>query len=106
MEYMKNNAILMCSCGVLPSILKVTSNPKIKNRDGVFATHLDNLGGRNFSSFGLCSISKICIVSGVKMNWINTVPKITIMGKKPLLDTSKLICPKGGIISCVISGQF
>lgn len=56
MEYLKNNAILMCSCGVLPSILKVTSNAKIKNKDGVFATHKDNIGGINISSFGVCSI--------------------------------------------------
>ena len=105
-EYVKNNAILMCSCGLLPSMLTVTSNPKIKARDGLFATNKDNMGGVNIKSFKLCSISGLCIIDGVTMNWINTVPKVKILEYKPLLSTSKLICPKGGIISVLMSGQI
>jgi len=107
MEYIKNNAILQCSCGTIPTLLTVTSNSKIRNREGLFATHKDNMGGVNIVSFGLCAVNVVCIIAGIKMNWINTVPKITIMGNKPLLDNmSKLICPKGGIISCLNSGQI
>jgi len=105
-EYLKNNAVLQCSCGSIPTLLTVTSNSKIKNKDGLFATHNDNTGGINIKPFGACAISKVCMITGVKMNWIATVPKVTVMGYKPLLDTSKLICPTGGIISCLISGQI
>ena len=106
MEYLKNNAFLKCSCGAIPTLLTVTSNSKIKARDGLFATHKDNIGGQNIKSFGLCAVSGICMIDGLVMNWINTVPKVKIMDMKPLTDKSKLICPKGGIISCLISGQI
>jgi hypothetical protein len=107
MEYIKNNAILFCSCGTIPALLNVTSNYKIKNRNGLFATDKDNMGGINVVSFGMCAITRVCVLAGTKLNWINTVPKVSILGNKPLLDKkSKLICPKGGVISCLMSGQL
>jgi len=107
MEYIKNNAILFCSCGTIPTLLNVTSNNKIKNRNGLFATDKDNMGGINVITFGACATSLVCVLAGVKLTWINTVPKVTVLGNKPLLDkTSKLICPKGGVISCLMSGQI
>lgn len=106
MKFIKNNAILFCDKGVFPTLLNVTSNGKIKNRTGLFATEKDNKGGENIISFGICSICGICVLSGIKLNWINTVSKVTVLGHKTLLDKkSKLICPKGGIISCLLSGQ-
>jgi hypothetical protein len=105
-EYLKNNAILQCSCGSIPALLIVTSNSKIKNKNGLFATNNDNMGGINVVSFGACALTLVCVIAGVKMNWIGTVPRVKIMGYKPLLDSSKLICPKGGIISCLTSGQM
>lgn len=106
MEYVKNNAVLFCSCSPIPCLLKVTSNSKVKAQEGIFATHKDNIGGQNISGFKICSSYVICNISGLQLNWINTVPKITILGNKPLLDTSKLICPKGGVISVFLSGQM
>ncbi|WP_455970627.1 DUF4280 domain-containing protein [Bacteroides congonensis] len=107
MEYLKNNAILQCSCGTVPATLRVTSNSKIKARDGLFATNKDNKGVINVPTFGICAYGgSPCVLTGVILNWINTVSKVTIMGCKPLTDKSKLICPKGGIISCLISGQI
>ena len=46
------------------------------------------------------------MIDGLVMNWINTVPKVKVMGLKPLTNKSKLICPKGGIIECLTSGQI
>jgi len=110
MEYLKNNAILLCDKGTIPSLLTVTSNFKIKNRDGVFATHKDNLGAINIKPFGICAIARTCqlagVLSGSPLTWVNTVPKVTVMGFKPLTDKSKLICPIGGIINCLTSGQM
>lgn len=106
MEYLKNKAILMCDKGTIPSLLTVTSNPKIRNREGLFATHMDNIGGVNISPFGVCGICKVCAIAGLRMTWLGTVPKVTVMGMKPLTDKSKLICPMGGVISCLTSGQI
>ncbi len=110
MQYLKNNAVLKCDKGLLPNLLTVTSNNKIKNRDGLFATEKDNKGGINIQSFGLCAVAGICRLnldlSGVSLAWVNVINKVKISGKKPLTDESKLICPKGGIISCLISGQM
>jgi hypothetical protein len=110
MQYLKNNAILQCDKGLISSPLNVTSNPKIKNRDGVFATDKDNIAGINITHFTLCAVSGICRLnldlSGQPLNWINTVPKVSISGMKPLYEASKCICPLGGIISSVNSGQI
>lgn len=110
MEYLKDKAILDCDKGLWTRSLTVTSNNKIRNRDGVFATNKDNLGGTNIHSFGLCALKCICRANldlqDLPFNWINTVPKITILGLKPLSDESKLICPYGGIITCKNSGQI
>jgi hypothetical protein len=107
MQYIKNNAILWCSCGTLPSLLNVTSNTKIKNRNGLFATHKDNMGGVNVVTFGGCAICTVCVLAGVQLRWINTVSKVKVMGFNTLLDRkSTLICPKGGIIACLLSGQI
>lgn len=107
MEYIKNNAILFCNCGLLPTLLNVTSNSKIRNRGGLFATEKDNMGGVNIITFGMCSKIGVCMIVGTKMNWINTVDKVKILGNRALIDKqSKLICPKGGVISCLMSGQL
>jgi len=110
MEYIKDQAILDCDKGLLSSTLIVTSNPKIKLRDGKFATDKDNIAGLNIPNFGLCGLKGICRLnlelSGVPLTWIKTVPKIKILDKKPLSDVSKCICPYGGVISCKNSGQL
>lgn len=110
MEYLKNNASLDCDKGLWSRSLTVTSNNKVINRDGVFATNKDNLGGINIHNFGTCKLKGICRANfdleGVSFNWIDTVPKLSILGLKPLSDKSKLICPYGGIITVKNSGQI
>ena len=110
MEYLKDKAILDCDKGLFSSTLVVTVNSKIKNRDGVFATNKDNVAGINIPAFGLCAVKGICRLNlelmGTPLNWINTIPKIKILGNKPLSDNSKCICPMGGVISCKNSGQI
>lgn len=110
MHYLKNNALLECSKGLLSSVLNVTSNTKIKNRDGFFATHQDNTAGVNITHFGLCAIAGTCqlnlALSGQPLQWINTVPKVTILDMKPLSEDSRCICPMGGIIASTNSGQI
>ena len=109
MQYLKNNAILQCDKGLISSMLNVTSHPKIKNRNGLFATDKDNIAGVNVTHFTLCAIAGICqlnlALSGAPLNWINTVPKVSVMDMKPLYEASKCICPLGGIISSINSGQ-
>lgn len=110
MEYLKDQAILDCDKGILKSTLIVTSNSKIKLREGIFATDKDNVAGLNIPNFGVCTLKGICRLnmelSGIPLTWIKTVPKVKILGKKPLSDISKCICPYGGIISCKNSGQL
>lgn len=111
MQYLKNNAILKCDKGLVSSPLNVTSNSKIKNRDGVFATSKDNIAGVNITNFALCAVSsgacKLNLeLSGHPLNWIDTVPKVSISGMKALYESSKCICPIGGIISSINSGQL
>lgn len=110
MEYIKDKAILECDKGLFTTTLIVTINSKIKNRDGVFATDKDNIAGLNIPAFGKCTIKGKCKLDndllGTPLNWINPIPKIKILEKKPLSDNSKCICPIGGIISCENSGQI
>ncbi len=107
MQFIKNNAILFCDKGLLPALLNVTSNSKIRNRGGLFATEKDNMGGVNVVTFGLCAITGVCAIPGVKLNWVNTVDSVTVLGYRTLLDKqSKLICPRGGVIRCLMSGQL
>lgn len=110
MQFLKNNAILKCDKGLIPSALNVTSNNKINNREGLFATDKDNIAGVNITHFTLCSVAGICRLnlnlSGQKLNWINTVPKIKIDDNKALFEASKCICPLGGIITSMNSGQI
>ncbi len=110
MEYLKEKAILECDKGRFTSILNVTTNNKIKLRDGVFATNKDNIAGINITSFGLCALKGMCRLNleltGIPLNWVNTISKIKILGNKSLTDNSKCICPMGGVISCENSGQI
>ncbi|MFP3636968.1 PAAR-like protein, partial [Bacillus sp. SIMBA_033] len=77
---------------------------------GLFATDKDNIAGVNITHFTLCAVAGICRLnlnlSGQPLNWINTVPKVKISDNKPLYEGSKCICPLGGIISCMNSGQI
>ena len=110
MQYLKNKAILQCDKGLISSPLNVTSNTKIKNRDGFFATDKDNIAGVNITHFTLCAISGVCqlnlLLSGQTLICINPIQKITISDMKPLSEASKCICPLGGIISVLNSGQI
>jgi hypothetical protein len=110
MEYIKDKAILDCDKGLFTTLLIVTSNNKIKNREGFFATDKDNIAGLNIPAFGTCAIKGKCKLdndlSGKPLNWINPVLKIKILEHKPLSDNSKCICPLGGVISCNNSGQI
>lgn len=110
MEYLKNKAILICDKGLVPSLLEVTSNTTVFIQKGLSATVKDNLGGINIKSFGLCSIKGKCQadleLSGKPLQWINSIPNVKVCGNKTLTEKSKLLCPFGGIISSLQSGQI
>jgi hypothetical protein len=110
MEYLKENAILVCSCGLLPSLLEVTSNNVVKLQGGKMATIRDNIADENIKSFMVCSIAKICqldkSLKKTPLPWLADVTTVKAEEHTTLLDSSKLICPVGGVISCLMSGQF
>jgi len=109
MEYLKNKAILVCDKGEIPSLLQVTSQNSVKIQQGLCATTKDNLGGINIQSFGKCSIKGICQcdleLMGKPLRWIRSKTKFKVGGFPTLLENSKLICPFGGIITNLQSGQ-
>jgi hypothetical protein len=112
---------MLCSFGMAPSTLVVTSNSKVLAPAPV-ATIMDKNPMVNVPPFGMCtSLANPAVASataaalgvltpqpcvpGLAAPWAPGSPKVLIGSYPALSNTSKLTCSYGGIISITSPGQ-
>ena len=105
-------ALCMCSFGVAPCPLLVSSQQTVSTMNMPQATIMDN----KFPTFGMCScpnnpavIAATAAKAGIftpapctpaiPAPWVVGVPTIQVCGKPLLNSTTKLMCMWGGMIS-------
>lgn len=108
-DYVTDKALLKCTKGAAPVVLKVTSQFKIKGQNGNVATERDFVPYVNIKPFGICTeLTKmaggttpvVCIPATTK--WKDVNPDTTGGGAKKLLGKSTCKCTSGrGKISIV-----
>ncbi|HEX8427341.1 RHS repeat-associated core domain-containing protein [Hymenobacter sp.] len=97
-KYVMNGVWLTCDKGVTPSRFNVTPKP-VQLYDEHFANELDKIPLVNIMPFGVCSVSHSPCVP-VPLLWEQVMEDgLTVMGARPLLDTSKCMCSLGGKIA-------
>ena len=97
-KYVMNGVWLTCDKGAAPSRFNVTPKP-VQLYDEHFANELDKIPQVNIMPFGVCSVTqKPCLP--VPVLWERVMDTgLTVMGARPLLDTSKCQCSVGGKMS-------
>lgn len=97
-KYVMNGVWLTCDKGVAPSRFNVTPKP-VQLYDEHFANELDKIPQVNIMPFGVCSVTqKPCLP--VPVLWERVMDTgLTVLGARPLLNTSKCQCGVGGKIS-------
>jgi RHS repeat-associated protein len=94
-----NGVWLTCDKGVTPSRFNVTPKPVLLY-DEYFANELDKAPMVNIMPFGTCAMKygSPCIPAPIA--WNNVMDEgLTVLGARPLIDTSKCQCSLGGQIS-------
>ena len=104
-------AICMCSFGVAPCPLMVSSQQKVTTMNMPQATIMDN----KFPTFGMCTNPANPAVAAataaalgvltpapcapvIPAPWVPGVPTVLVCGKPLLNNSSKLMCAYGGVI--------
>lgn len=116
-------ALLMCSFGVAPAPLNVTSDPTVTSSDMPAATIMDFAPVDNIPTFGMCSsianpevasataaalgvLTPMPCVPATVAPWVPGAPTV-LKGGFPALDNNcKLMCMWGGVIQITDPGQF
>ncbi len=108
-----NTAQLQCTCGDAPATLTVTSQMQVMIGNQFAATVMDYAPVVNIPPFGTCKtltaaasgVPTPCVPATVAP-WTPGSTSIVMIGNFPaLLDTDKLACTVGGMISIVSPGQ-
>ncbi|OON69094.1 hypothetical protein B0919_10310 [Hymenobacter sp. CRA2] len=90
-----NGVWLTCDKGVTPSRFMVTPKP-VQLYDEHFANELDKVPMVNILPFGVCSVTRTPCMPAPVM-WERVMEDgLTVLGARPLLDTSKCMCGVGG----------
>ena len=108
-----NGAQLQCTCGDTPTPLTVTSQTECKIGGQLAATIMDNVPVTNITPFGTCktltaaaSGTPTPCVPATTLPWAPGSTSTVMIGAIPgLLNTDKLACTVGGMISVVDPGQ-
>jgi hypothetical protein len=107
-----NTAQLQCTCGDAPTPLTVTSQFQCKIGNQLAATVMDFAPVVNITPFGTCK-TLTAAASGVPTPcvpattspWMPGAIQTKIGNFAALLQTDKLVCSVGGMISVVSPGQ-
>lgn len=108
-----NGATLQCTCGDAPSKLIVTSSPNNHIASQPAATIMDHMPATNILPFGTCKtltaaasgVATPC-VPATAAPWLPGSSSLVLIANKPaLLNTDKLMCTVGGVISITDPGQ-
>ena len=104
-------SVCMCSFGVAPCPLMVSSQQTVMVSNMLQATIMDN----KFPTFGMCSslanptvaaatsaamgvLTPMPCVPAIAAPWVPGAPTVLVGGKPLLNNTSKLMCSYGGVI--------
>lgn len=105
LEYITNNALMICDQGGAPDFFKPNFNTKVKIHGCLVATNKDAKPIENIPSFKICKISgNACIPATVPMSWKDTW-QVKINGIDSLIGKSTCPCTVGGTIEFMTSGQ-
>lgn len=108
----------MCSFGVAPCVLSVSSQSNVMASSMLAATIMDNA----FPTFGMCScIANPSVASAtaaalgtltpmpcapvIPAPWVAGSPTVLVGGKPALNNSSTLMCAYGGVIQVSVPGQ-
>ncbi|MBL7728214.1 MAG: DUF4280 domain-containing protein [Dinghuibacter sp.] len=105
LEYITNNALMMCDQGGAPGYFIATHNKTAKVHGLLVATNKDGAPLVNIPSFKICKITKgPCTPATKPDTWQNTW-EVKVLGSRTLLGESTIKCPVGGTIEFLTSGQ-
>ena len=111
-----NSALCMCSFGVAPCPLMVSSQQTVTTCNMPQATIMDN----KMATFGMCSsLANPAVASAtaaalgvltpmpctpvIPAPWVPGVPTVMVCNKPMLNNTSKLMCAYGGVIQTTMT---
>lgn len=112
-------SICMCSFGMAPCPLMVSSQQTVMVNNMLLATIMDN----KFPTFGMCTslmnpsvsaataaaygvLTPMPCAPAIAAPWVPGAPTVLVGGKPLLNNTSKLMCNFGGIIQVNMSPAF
>ena len=106
LEYITDNALIMCDQGVAPAFFKSTFNKKVKIHGCLVATAQDAVPIVNIPSFKVCKINGgACLPATAPLTWKDTY-QVKVNGVKTLVGKSTCQCSLGGKIEFMTSGQI
>jgi hypothetical protein len=105
--YVVDGAKLKCSCGTTTCNLKVANDHKASIGGKLQANIKDSRPNANVKSFGPCGNRPKRRTCDLKITgqWTSGKNDLNVGGAPALLNSSKLRCNRGGIISIVDPGQ-
>ncbi|PJJ61100.1 DUF4280 domain-containing protein [Hymenobacter chitinivorans] len=102
-KYITSGVWLLCDKGPAPGSLTILpKNVKLYGKD--WAAQLDAVPLVNIPSFGVCLMTRTPCAPLTVM-WENVMDNVSVLGQKPLLDTSTCRCTVGGSIKIFFSQQ-
>ena len=106
LEYITDNALIMCDQGGAPAFFKSTFNKKVKIHGCLVATAQDAVPIMNIPSFKVCKINGgACLPATAPLTWKDTY-QVKVNGVKTLVGKSTCQCSLGGKIEFMTSGQI
>lgn len=101
-----DGSMLQCSCGSVPSPIKVTPLPCPVQVGGKSVAHIsDCLAGVNITTFGYCQILQAVCAYQPSGTWIG-LPQVNFGANASLTPFSTLNCTQGGVIRPTIFQQI
>lgn len=105
LEYITNNALVMCDQGAAPDLFKSTFNTTVKIHGCLVATNMDGAPIVNIPSFKICKVTKgKCVPATAPNTWQYTF-EVKVKGSETLIGESICKCSVGGTIEFMTSGQ-
>ena len=105
LEYITQNALMMCDQGAAPDFFKPTSNNKVKIHGCLVATKVDFVPLTNIPSFKICKLTQKPCMPATAAPWLNPW-QVKVNGQETLIGRCKCKCTLGGTIEFLTSGQI
>jgi hypothetical protein len=105
LEYITTNALMICDQGGAPDLFKPTYNTTVKIHGCLVATNMDGAPIVNIPSFKVCKVSGgPCTPATAPNTWQDTF-EVKVKESETLIGMSTCLCPVGGKIEFMTSGQ-